>query len=307
MIKRILSVILIFSTLIALSACGEIVNGDKINIVCTTYATYDWTREIVGDNVDKFELTLLGDGVDLHSFQPTTADIAKIHTADLFIQIGGTTEDWTQNLNLGDKALRLFDLLGDTEKLCIKDPHMQLKFSEDNYDEHIWLSLKRAERMVTAISERICNLDTANGVKYQKNCVDYIEALRELDQKYYSVMLDSKDKTVIFADRYPFAYMMFDYGINCISAFDSCSSDADASFDTIAHLAEAVKKYDKDTVLVLENSAESVAEPLKSALTDREINTAVMNSCQTISTAESTSYIDIMTQNLKSFKAALRG
>ncbi len=312
MIKRLVSITLILSMFIALSACGnEISNreSDKISIVCTTFAAYDWTREITGDDTDRFDLVLLGGGVDLHSFQPTAQDIAKIHTADLFVQIGGATEQWTNNLSLGGKALKLFDLFEDTEKLCISADHTNHKHSDDEFDEHIWLSLKSAQRMVDEICGKICDLDTANGVKYQKNCAEYIEKLNHLDKEYQSAVDAYGDKTVIFADRYPFAYLMNDYNITCFSAFGGCSSDTNASFDTIAHLSETVKKYNKETVLVLENSAESVAVPLKSALGDRTINTAVMNSCQTISAdkVEDARYIDIMTQNLESLKMALRG
>ena len=315
MIKKILSVIIMFSIIITLVACNTAVpyqDSEKFSIVCTTFAAYDWAREIVGDNAGEFEFTLLGDGVDLHSFQPTAEDIAKIHTADLFVQIGGATEEWTSDLNLGDKVLKLFDLLDEGEKLCVNPDHTSHanhQHSDNEFDEHIWLSLRLAQRMANAICERICDLDTANGTKYQKNCAEYIEKLKSLDEEYKSAVEDSKDKTVIFADRFPFAYLVNDYDIVCFSAFEGCSSDTNASFDTIAHLAENVKAYNKNTVLILENSAESVAEPLKSALSDRILDTAVMNSCQSIDkdTAQNTSYIDIMTQNLNSLKKALRG
>ncbi len=313
MIKRIWSVILVFSMCVVLSACrGSMSNSDndKISIVCTTFAAYDWTRTLVGENSDDFSVVLLGDGADLHSFQPTAEDIVKIHTADLFVQIGGTTEAWTEELNIEhQKVLRFFDLLDDAEKLCIAGQHNNITLSEQNCDEHIWLSLKLAGRMAEAICDKICDLDKVNGVKYQKNCAEYLEILKALDLQYKSAADSSADKTVIFADRYPFAYLMKDYGITCFSAFDGCSSDTDASFDTIVHLAEEVKTYNKDTVLILENSAESVAEPLKAALDGRNVDTAVMNSCQSIDvdTLQNSSYIGIMTKNLESLKKALRG
>ncbi len=307
MTKKILSVVLVISMLIVLTACDSAPSSDKIGIVCTTFAAYDWTRVIVGDNLAEFGITLLGDGVDLHSFQPTTEDIAKIHTADLFIGIGGTTEGWTEDLKLGDKALVLFDLLDDTEKLCTDAEHKSHKHSDDEFDEHIWLSLKLAQRMVNAISERICDLDAADGIQYQLNAAEYTEKLKKLDTDYASAVEAATDKTVIFADRYPFAYLMKDYGITCFSAFDGCSSDTNASFDTIAHLSEVAKTHNKDTVLVLENSGESVAQPLKTALGDRGLDTAVMNSCQVMDETQSISYIDIMTKNLEALKKALRG
>ncbi len=312
MMKRLSAVALIFSILVLLSACGAAnLNSteNKISVVCTTFAAYDWTREIIGDNIDEFEVTLIGDGVDLHSFQPTTGDIAKIHTADLLVQIGGITEEWTGDLNLENKRLKLFDLLDAAEKICTNANHTGHKHSDKECDEHIWLSVRLAQRMVNAICGRICDLDRANGVEYQKNCAEYVEKLKYLDTKYQSAVQKSKDKAVVFADRYPFGYLMRDYGIISVSVFDGCSSDANAGFDTITKLAESIEKYNKDTVLILENSAESVAVSLKAVLGDRPLDTAVMNSCQNIdmATAQNTSYIDIMTKNLESLKKALRG
>ncbi len=311
MFKRVLAVVLIFAISAAVSACGGgLPEQDKISIVCTGFATYDWTREIIGSNADKFDLTLLGGGIDMHSFQPTAEDIAKIHTADLFVQIGGITEEWTKALDLEEKkTLNLLSLLDDTEKLNTADKNHQHKFSENDFDEHIWLSLKLAQKMAEAICKSICELDKVNGVQYQKNCAGYIEKLKALDKEYETAVEGSKSKIIIFADRFPFAYLAKDYDITCFSAFDSCSSDTNASFDTIIHLAEEVKKHNKDTVLVLEASAESVVIPLKNALGGQIPDTAVMNSCQTMDgkTAQNTSYIEIMTQNLEALKKALRG
>ncbi len=305
MIKRILSAILVFAMLMVFSACENVPEDDKISIVCTTYAAYDWTRAIAGENGDKFEIILLGDGADLHSFQPTAADIARIHTADLFVQIGGMTEEWTNDLNLGETALKLFDTLEDDDKLCPDSEHSHHNHTDSEFDEHIWLSLKLAQPMVNAICDRLCDLDKENGVDYQLNCSKYTEELKLLDEQYKSAVHNSKDKTVIFADRFPFGYMMRDYGIDCFSAFDGCSSDTNASFETIANLSEQVKKYNKDTVLVLENSAESVAAPLKSALQGQSLDFAVMNSCQSIRGNSDAGYIDIMKLNLESLKKAL--
>ncbi len=310
--KVISAVLIVLMTIGIFSACEADVSNQssgKISIVCTTFAAYDWTRAIVGNGLDRFEITLLGNGVDLHSFQPTAQDIAKIHMADLFVQIGGTTEDWTNDLDLEDnKKLKLFDLLDNDEKIFNGADHTKHKHSENEFDEHIWLSLRLAQRMADAISERLCDLDKSYGVEYQKNCAQYVLELKNLDEEYIRAVQNSKDRTVIFADRFPFAYLMQDYDIICLSAFDGCSSDTNANFDTITNLSTAVEKFDKDTVLVLENSAQSVADPLKAALNDKVIEVEVMDSCQVIDAdnIQNIRYIDTMKQNLKSLKKALR-
>jgi len=73
-------------------------DNDKPSIVCTIFPEYDWTKNIVGDN-ENVELTLLLDsGVDLHNYQPTAADIVKVSTCDLFIYVGGHSDDWVDDV-----------------------------------------------------------------------------------------------------------------------------------------------------------------------------------------------------------------
>lgn len=97
-------------------------NSDKISIVCTTFPQYDWVRNILGKEAERFDVTLLLDnGVDMHSYQPTVKDIAIVGSADLFIYVGGESDTWVadalkeaKNKNL--KAINLMKVLGDSVK-----------------------------------------------------------------------------------------------------------------------------------------------------------------------------------------------
>lgn len=74
---------------------SSFVISDKIKVVCTTFPQYDWVRQILGDNGDEFEIKLLTDnGVDMHSYQPSTADIAAVASCDVLVYTGGTSENW---------------------------------------------------------------------------------------------------------------------------------------------------------------------------------------------------------------------
>ena len=94
-IKKIITglTILLLLTTSVFAAKAKKSNKDigKLKVVTTIFPEYDWTREILGDNLKNVELTLLlGNGVDLHSYQPSIQDIAKISTADIFIYGGST-------------------------------------------------------------------------------------------------------------------------------------------------------------------------------------------------------------------------
>ena len=125
--KKIFNLILIFITAIsclAIVACKKNSdNNDKISIVCTIFPEYDWVKEIIGENDENIELTLLLDnGVDLHSYQPSVEDIAKISTCDMFIYVGGESDAWVDDAlknatNKNMKVINLLDVLGDKVKL----------------------------------------------------------------------------------------------------------------------------------------------------------------------------------------------
>ena len=95
---------------------------DRLNIVTTIFPEYDWVREILGDNAENANVTMLLDnGVDLHSYQPTADDILKIADCDLFIYVGGESDDWVEDAlkettNKNMKVINLLDILGDGVK-----------------------------------------------------------------------------------------------------------------------------------------------------------------------------------------------
>ena len=73
-------------------------NSNKISIVCTTFPQYDWVKNILGEEAERFYVTLLLDnGVDMHSYQPAVKDIATAGSSDLFIYVGGESDTWVED------------------------------------------------------------------------------------------------------------------------------------------------------------------------------------------------------------------
>lgn len=311
MIKRMLAVLLIlFCVPGVLSGCGSrpSADDDRLSIVCTIAPVYDWIGEIVGEREELFEISCISGGGDLHSFQPTAQDMSKILKSDLFVTVGGESEEWTNKLTFSGKTkkIELLDIVPDSRLICMDEDHHH-HGDIHTADEHIWLSLKLAQTVIEGICGAICDIDTANGVIYQKNATDYIEKLKALDKKYTDEANKHDEKVLVFADRFPFAYMMQDYGISYYAAFPGCSTDADASFETVTKLCEAVEVHKKQTVIELENSNSSITSAIKAALPDAGITAVVMDSCQSVNGArlDTFDYIRVMEQNLEAMSKAL--
>lgn len=92
-------------------------NSNKISIVCTTFPQYDWVKNILGEEAEHFDVTLLLDnGVDMHSYQPAVKDIATAGSSNLFIYVGGESDTWVEDAlkeakNKNLKAINLMETL----------------------------------------------------------------------------------------------------------------------------------------------------------------------------------------------------
>ena len=279
-------------------------NETKLNVVCSIFPPYDFVQTIAGDKID---LTLLLDSkTDLHSYTPTADDIMKISKADLFVNIGGESDDWAEDViasaeNKDLKVVSLIDLVNAVEEEAL--PGMQEEEEEHEeegpeYDEHVWTSLKNVIMIVPALTDTLCELDEANAGFYRANSESYLKALQTLESQYAETIGKAARKTLLFADRFPFRYLADDYGLTCYAAFSGCSAETEASFETMTMLVDVVKEQELPYVLMIDGSDGSVAESV-SRQSGAEIR--VLNSCQSVSAddiATGTTYLSIMTNNL---------
>ena len=123
--KIIIAVLCMLLTAGALAGCGEKNKSEKnadLSIVATIFPGYDWVREIMGDEAENADITMLMDnGTDLHSYQPTADDISKISKCDLFIYAGGESDEWVKDAlkqaeNKDMKVINMIEMLGDSVK-----------------------------------------------------------------------------------------------------------------------------------------------------------------------------------------------
>lgn len=314
-----------------LSACGRTsadgasADGQnsqkKLQVVATIFPEYDWVREILGEQAEDVDLTLLlANGVDMHSFQPTMADILKVSTCDVFIYVGGESDSWVADAlkgagNPDRTAINLMEVLGEQAKeeevvegMQDEDGHDSHDHDEVEYDEHVWLSLRNTEVFCDAISEALQAADPENAKLYEENTIAYKEKLAALDQQYQDTVDQSASKTVLFADRFPFRYLTDDYNLTYYAAFTGCSAETDASFETITFLAGKLDELKLPAVFTIENSDGKVAKAVIENTNTRDQKILTLDSMQSVTSEEidaGTTYLSIMEENLKILKEAL--
>ena len=290
---------------------------EKIRIVTTIFPEYDWVREILRDKADSAEITMLLDnGVDLHSYQPTADDIIKLSDCDLFVYVGGESDGWVEDAlksaaNKDRKVIHLLDVLGDSVKEEETVEGMQEEeedHGEKEYDEHVWLSLKNAKTLVGAISAALQEIDPDNKDAYAANADAYGQKLSALDAEYQKAVSAGTYKTLLFGDRFPFRYLVDDYGLSYYAAFVGCSAESEASFETVSFLAKKVDELKLPCVLTIEGKNHKIAETVVQNTAGKSQKILTMDSMQSTTSqdvARGTTYLSLMEKNLDVLKEAL--
>ena len=327
--KKITALLLALFMLVgALAGCGkqnDTNQTDKLSIVTTIFPEYDWVREILCEKADNAEITMLLDnGVDLHSYQPTADDIVKISDCDLFIYVGGESDEWVEDAlrnaaNGNMKVINLLEVLGDSVKTeeivegMQEEEHEHEDAEEHEHeeeaDEHVWLSLKNAKMLVRVISKALQELDPDNKDIYAANADAYVKKLSALDAEYQTAVDAASNKTILFGDRFPFRYLVDDYGLRYYAAFVGCSAETEAGFETISFLAKRVDELKLPCVLTIEGAQHKIAETIVRNTTAKNQRVLTMDSMQSTTSKDvknGTTYLSVMEKNLSVLKEALR-
>lgn len=320
--KKIICIIIMLSlSVCVVSGCSSTVGkaDGRLSIVATIFPEYDWVKEILGNKVDDCDLTLLLDnGVDLHSYQPTADDIIKISSCDVFIFVGGESDAWADNVlkkatNKEMIVINLLDALGDSVKEeevinGMQSEKEEQETEEMEYDEHVWLSLKNAAKLCETISVKLCSVDSENAGIYKQNAAAYIEKLNDLDARFAAAVNNAKVKTLLFGDRFPFRYLVDDYGLDYYAAFVGCSAESEADFETVSFLSKKIDELNLPAVLTLEGSEHKIAETVIANTKNKNQRILSMDSMQSTTSADvrdGATYLSVMEKNLNVLKQAL--
>ena len=323
--KKFAALLLTFVLFISLCPVSGLAEGTgKIQVVTTIFPVYDWMREVAGDT-GSTELTLLLDnGVDLHSFQPTAQDIMKVATCDLFIYVGGESDEWVEDalaeaVNPDMVVINLVEELGENAKAEEIVEGMEAEEEEEEeggegeeeeveIDEHVWLSLRNAQAFVSAIAGALETLDPANADTYRANAEAYGAKLAALDAAYAEAVDSAAVRTLLFGDRFPFRYLTDDYGLTYYAAFVGCSAETEASFQTVIFLAQKTDELQLPAVMTIEGKDHRIAETVISSTANKDQKLLTLDSMQGTTAedvANGATYLKIMEDNLEVLKEAL--
>ncbi len=282
--------------------------GDKLLVVATNFVLYDTARVLAGDLADV--RMLLPPGADAHEYELTLADTALIADADLFLYIGGESEDWVSDLFASMKeedrplSCRMLDTAG-TFLEEVKEGMQTEEEAGEAVDEHVWTSFGNLLGIARQTDRYLCDLCPAQKDALTERLRAYEEEICDMRDAYRETVDGAKRKTVVFADRFPFLYLAKELGLDYEAAFSGCSSNVEASLATIHFLVTKVEEEKIPAVFVIELSDGKCAEAVA-----RETGCEVLtlDSGHNVTPEEferGITYMDLLRRNLEALKTAL--
>ncbi|MEI4333632.1 zinc ABC transporter substrate-binding protein AdcA [Streptococcus suis] len=298
-------VVLLFLSVSALllGACGNSTASEdgKLNIVTTFYPVYEFTKQVAGDeaNVD----LLVKAGTEVHGYEPSAKDIARIQEADAFVYENENMETWVHDVEKSLDTTKV-NVISATEGMLLlpggEEEHEDHDHSEEGhshaYDPHVWLSPERAITLVENIRDSLVAKYPEKKDAFETNAAAYIEKLDALDMKYSETLSAAKQKYFV-TQHTAFAYLALDYGLKQVS-ITGVAADEDPTPSRLAELTEYINKYGIKYIYFEENASKSVAETLAK---ETGVQLDVLNPLESLTDEDMKNgkdYISVMEDNL---------
>ena len=313
---------LLLSLCLLLTACGQAAperETGRLRIVTTVFPAYDFARAAAGGLAD-VEL-LLPPGTESHSYEPTPADILAVQDCDLFIYLGGESDEWVETIldavEPRGEQLRMIDCVPLLEEELVEG--MQAEIGHDHehghdeeershgegevtgLDEHVWTDPANAAVIPRMIGERLSALDEVHGDTYRSAAEDYADKLEGLDREFTEFFAEDRGP-MVFGDRFPLRYFAAAYGVEYYAAFPGCGTQTEPSAATVAFLTEKVRREQLPVVWYIEFSNHLVADSIAEAA---GVETAMFHTCHNVSQQEledGATYVSLMEGNLKTLR-----
>jgi len=310
-------VLIIACVCILLFSCGcssskEKTDNGKIKIVASAFPQYDLVRSIAGDKADI--VMLLPAGSEIHTYDPSVKDIMNVAECDVFVYNGGESDMWVNRVidSAENKSMTGFAFMENCtlleEKIVIGMQHEhdeEHENEETSHDEHVWTSPVVLMEIAEHLTDVLCEKNPENADVYKENYESYKEELLALDEAFRNVRQASVRNTLVFGDRFPFAYFAEEYDLEYYAAFPGCASNTEASAKTLAFLSDKVKEENIPAVFTIEFSDGKIADAVCS---DSGAKKLLFHSCHNVTKSqfdEGVTYLSLMYENVDALREAI--
>lgn len=304
----------------------------KYSVVSTSFPGYDFARAVT-KNTNISTKMLVKPGAETHTYEPTPQDIIDIKNADMFIYVGGDSDDWVKKVlkDVDTKkthVVKLVDLVSTVNEEIVEGMEDEDEHEHDHdhdhkhdydhdhdheshahkhdhdeeeegpeIDEHVWTSPKKAMEIVKKIAKVASEIDADEKTKINDNAEKYVAEIAEVDKDLHQA-IDGKISEIVVADRFPFRYFADEFGLKYAAAFSGCSEQTEASAKTISFLINKVKQDKIKKIYKIELSNGKIAETVSK---DTGAEVLELHSAHNVTAddfSKGVTYVDLMKRNL---------
>ena len=258
---------------------------NNFKIVTTFYPIYIMTENITA-GVQNVELTNMTDtnvGC-LHDYTLVTADMKKIENANIIVQNGMGLENFMSQILSTYSNIKTIDSSKD----------VQNKIEENS---HIWMNIQNYIAQVEEIAKGLSEANPENSLIYEQNKNEYIEKLKNIQEKYSLELSNLNGRKSICLDE-ALEYIAKQVGLDTIS-IKTDHEESTISAETMKNLIETMKSQNINIILVESGDNLNNAQTLANE-TGAKIYT--LNSGLT-GELNKDAYINVLNQNLEELKA----
>ncbi len=220
---------------------------EKLRVVATTNIVGDVVSNVGGRQIEL--TTLMGVGVDPHSYVPTPADTAAVHDAHVVFANGLGLEAFLDEMlkSAGGDAIQVYV----SEGLALRaaaggqtDTHEEAGHEDEGIDSHVWLDVQNVLHWVETIEQTLGTLDPANATAYKANADAYRHDLEELDARIVEQVATIPEAHRKLVTNHPaFGYFADRYGLEQVGAVYPISPSSEPSAQELAALEDTIRKY----------------------------------------------------------------
>ena len=214
--------------------------GDRLRVVATTNIVGDVVGRVGGEQIEL--TTLMGVGVDPHSYVPTPAGTAAVHDAHVVFASGAGLEEFMEEMleSAGGESVQIYL----SDGLELREAGHGHKGEGEKADPHVWFDVRNVIQWVEAIEQTLSALDPANEEAYGANAGAYVRELEELDGWIVEQIATVPEGNRKLVTNHPaFGYLAGRYGLEQVGAVYPISPSAEPSARDIAALHDTVREY----------------------------------------------------------------
>lgn len=281
--------------------------GEKLQVIASTNVVADIVAQVGGDQIALH--TLMGPGIDPHSYTSTPQDMRTLESAQVIFINGLHLEETLADRFTGLAAPIVAVNVGVTPRELAPDAHEEADADAHHHegaDPHTWQSVTNVKQWVENVRTTLQQLDPPNADAYKAAADRYLAQLDALDAEIREKVatIPAANRKLV-TDHETFGYFAADYGFTIVGALiPSLSTAAEPSAQALAALQDQLAQEGVKAIFVGTTVNPRLADQIANDLGIQVVS--LYSDSLSAPDGPAATYLDFMRYNVNAIVAALQ-